>query len=470
MELIQCRVAVPPMPREVSILHCLTREQLQTVARVHLSAVLAGKKRSELASALKRGGIADRDLLAHLSRDELKGLCRKLGLSDIGQKKDVLRVRILRYSSAPKLRREIRTTLRSQGFRVTRDEISLPKEVSKERLREIHKLAVQHRRKRSKDGLFRKENILLKRIANGADVAPEKICPRLIEVKSGTEDELLFRYVGLHWSIPVSSGYGRRLRFLVEDESNGKLIGVIGLGDPVFGIGPRDNWIGWNVSDRRERLRNVMDAFVLGAVPPYSRLLCGKLIALLATSSEVRDAFRRKYDRRVSIIRGESLSAKLALVTTTSALGRSSVYNRLKDGERQAFKSVGFTQGSGEFQFLNGVYDSMVEYAGDCLVATAKHNDWGTGFRNRREVVKKCLADLGLNGDWLYHGIRREIFVAPLARNTRQYLCGEHKKLLWHNRSLADLFSYFRERWLLPRAARDPRYRAFLRNEYVLWD
>ena len=40
------------------------------------------------------------------------------------------------------------------------------------------------------------------------------------------------------------------------------------------------------------RLRNVMDAFVLGAVPPYRELLCGKLVAMLAASDEVRDAFR----------------------------------------------------------------------------------------------------------------------------------------------------------------------------------
>jgi hypothetical protein len=113
----------------------------------------------------------------------------------------------------------------------------------------------------------------------------------LKEVLPDTEDELLFRYARLHGSIPISAGYGRRLRFLVFDERNGKLIGLFGLGDPVFALGPRDAWVGWDAPAKRERLRHVVDAFVLGAVAPYARLLCSKLVALLITSNEVREGF-----------------------------------------------------------------------------------------------------------------------------------------------------------------------------------
>ena len=307
------------------------------------------------------------------------------------------------------------------------------------------------------------------RIASGSDVVPKKIKPILIPVKSDSKDELLFRFTSLHWSIPVSSGYGRRLRFLVVDESNNKLIGIIGLGDPVFSLAARDKWIGWEKDARMERLRNVMDAFVLGAVPPYSLLLCGKLVALLATSDEVRQAFKDKYDRRQSVIRERELSARLAMVTTTSALGRSSIYNRLKLRGRLAFESVGYTQGSGEFQFFNGVYSKMMQFAEKYLEPSAKHGHWGTGFRNRREVVRKCLADVGLAADWLYHGVQREIFVAPLAHNTREFLGGEHTRLRWYKQRADNLFQGFRERWLLPRAEWDDRYADFDRDMYRLW-
>ena len=79
--------------------------------------------------------------------------------------------------------------------------------------------------------------------------------------------------------VPPTSGLRKRgTRYLVEDRSNGKLIGIFALGDPVAGMGARDKWIGWNAEQRRNRLSSVLDAYVCGAAPPYNRLLGGKLI------------------------------------------------------------------------------------------------------------------------------------------------------------------------------------------------
>jgi hypothetical protein len=342
------------------------------------------------------------------------------------------------------LRERVIRSLRAQGFRFRNGAILPPKDLSKERLRELHETAVKHRIERAKEGLFRKEAELLQHIASGGDVSPTRIRPRLVEVLPDSEEELLFRYASLHWSIPVSSGYGRRLRFLVVDDHNGKLIGLIGLGDPVYSLGPRDEWVGWTLSDRKKRLGNVMDAFVLGAVPPYSFLLCGKLVAMLAASDTVLRAFKSKYGGARSVIRRKVHDGRLALITTTSALGRSSVYNRLRLGERLLYQSVGFTKGSGEFHFSNGLYGALTQFAEENCEPTAKQKRWGTGFRNRREVIKKCLPALGLSSDWVYHGIEREVFVVPLARNTREFLKGRHTRLLWYQRSEAQMFEYFR--------------------------
>ncbi len=134
------------------------------------------------------------------------------------------------------LRDRIIRSLRAQGFRVRNGAILPPTNLSKERIRELHETAVEHRTERARDGLFRKEKELLRHVASGSEVVPSRICPRLVEVLPESDEELLFRYASLHWSIPVSSGYGRRLRFLVVDEHNGKLIGLIGLGDPVYAL------------------------------------------------------------------------------------------------------------------------------------------------------------------------------------------------------------------------------------------
>ena len=72
--------------------------------------------------------------------------------------------------------------------------------------------------------------------ASGEDIEPEKIRPEIVEVRSGRKENSLFRFATLNWSVPVSNGFGRRMRFLVFDKYNKKLIGIIGLGDPVFNL------------------------------------------------------------------------------------------------------------------------------------------------------------------------------------------------------------------------------------------
>ena len=368
-----------------------------------------------------------------------------------------------------RLRARVLRSLRTQGFRIRAGLLAPPDLKDKSKLRALHQEAVKHHVARSRPGLERHERRLLSYVAAGKDVVPESIRPRLVLVQPRSEDELLFRYTRMHWSVPVSAGYGRRLRFVIYDESNGKLIGIFGLGDPVFGLNPRDQWIGWDSEARKKRLQCVMDLFVLGAVPPYSHLLCGKLVALLATSQDVRKAFLRKYGGRQSTISRRPLDGRLALLTTTSALGRSSLYNRLKYGGDRVFQSVGFTRGSGDFHFSNGVYGDLRALALEQCDATAKHPLWGAGFRNRRELVRKTLPLLGLSSELSYHGVEREIFVAPLAANTQAFLRGDHQRLRHHNRTVNDIFEWFRDRWLLPRAARDRRYQAFKPEDYRLW-
>ena len=367
------------------------------------------------------------------------------------------------------LRSRVIRSLKKQGFKLRSGLLVPPDAQDKEGLRILHHEAVQRNMERSRPGLERHEGRLLSYIATGKEVIPEKIRPKLVLVQPKSEDELLFRYARMHWSIPVSAGYGRRLRFVVYDESNDKLIGIFGLGDPVFGLRPRDSWIGWSHEEKRKRLQCVMDLFVLGAVPPYSSLLCGKLIALLATSQPVLDAFRLKYGGRRSRINQNILDSRLALLTTISALGRSSLYNRLRYEERPVFQGIGFTRGSGEFQFSNGFYNDLREFALEHCKATAKHPSWGAGFRNRRELIRKALPLLGLSQELLYHGVKREIFVAPLAANAKAFLRGDDQELHYHAHEVGDLFEWFRKRWLLPRSNRDTRYRSFSPSDYRLW-
>src|SRR5260370_12830289 len=118
------------------------------------------------------------------------------------------------------LRQLIEDSLRRQGFRIRDDKIVTSKKLDKSKLRDLHHLSVNHRIEEARRRLAHHEDKLIQRVASGSEITLARICPRLVEVLPDSEDELLFRYASLHWSIPTSSGYGRRLRFLGEDKNN----------------------------------------------------------------------------------------------------------------------------------------------------------------------------------------------------------------------------------------------------------
>ena len=370
--------------------------------------------------------------------------------------------------SAEHLKIAIIQSLCKQGYAVKENLIQMPDNPSKNDFRNLNKLAVQNKLNASGPSIRPYEDRLIRYIANGSEVVPNAIRPKLVVVDQETEYQLLFRYACLHWSIPVSAGYGRRLRFLVFDESNGKLIGLFSLGDPVYSMKARDNWIGWDKENKAQRLYHVMDAYVLGAVPPYSLLLGGKLVAMLVCSNEVRAVFQEKYDGKKTLIKQESKPPYLALVTTTSALGRSSIYNRIRINGYQYWISLGFTQGSGVFHFSNDVYEDIRAFAEKNCKPATRNKAWGTSFRNKNEVVRKCLSQIGLSTRLLYHGIRREIFAAPLGRDSIRFLRGETQQSCFYDWPVTDLSEAFKDRWLLGRAKRKSEYREYSREQYRL--
>jgi hypothetical protein len=370
---------------------------------------------------------------------------------------------------ANSLRRAIRHSLRTQGFEIQRGRVSFRRKRDKRSVRKRHEFAVAKRILRARNSLVAAERELLGYIANGTEVDPQRIRPKLCRVEADTVESQLFRYACLHWSIPISEGYGRRMRYLIFDEANGKLMGLFGLGDPVYAIRARDQWVGWDAEQKRAHLYHVMDAYVLGGVPPYSSLLSGKLVALACACDEVRRVFRKRYSNLKSLILGKKRDAHLVLITTTSALGRSSLYNRVKFGNRLVFESVGYTGGWGEFHFSDGVYERISAFALKNCRPTAKQQNWGKGFRNRRELVRKVLSKIGFSQDMLNHGVQREIFVVCLAKNSRSFLRGQSKSPRYFRAPFSTIADYWRTRWLLPRAQRDITYLAFRKSEWALW-
>jgi uncharacterized protein DUF4338 len=337
-------------------------------------------------------------------------------------------------------------------------------------LRAAHRPAVLATLAQARKALAPWESRMLRSsFAHGKEVQPDRIRPSLVRVQTEPEKRL-FRYAASHWSIPVSNGYGRRLRFLVIDDTNEKLIGVIGLGDPVFALRDRDDWIGWTSDTRLARLRCVLDAFVLGAVPPYSALLGGKLVAALATSTEVQDAFWTTYGQRPARISGTPQEYPLALLTTTSAFGRSSMYNRVRLGGRSLWEPIGHTSGHGEFLFSGDLYDRMRLYVDAHSAPSARSAKWGPkAWRNRREVVRKALVLLQLPMTLHVHGLERSVYAAPLGTKTRAFLAGGAVDPQLIRVTAAELSGAALERWVVPRSHRVDAWRHWDSDEFRLW-
>ncbi len=352
-----------------------------------------------------------------------------------------------------------------------------PSTLSKEGIRAMHAAQRREVLRRELAALGRKVPALLAHFANGREVRPETIDPQLIAVKSEGVTADLFRFATLLWSVPVSKGYGRRMRYLVRDRSNGKLIGVFGLTDPVFNLRARDKWIGWNAEQRRAGLVHVMDAYVVGAVPPYSYLLGGKLVTSLIGSAEVGEAFAKRYAEIPGRISKQRKGARLVLVTVSSALGRSSLYNRLRlfsrsseTGHRRVLVElirVGWTEGYGHFHFSESIFRALRR-----LVKARGHRyadgyQYGDGPNWRMRVARVGLAMLGLDPELVRHGIAREVYVMPLAGNCRDFLCGRVDEVGIDRPRVQEIAKAALERWVLPRAARCPEYTAFEREEIL---
>lgn len=365
------------------------------------------------------------------------------------------------------LKQRILRDLEGQGFRIDKGTISPICLSDKEQIRFLYSMTRQERLEKNKKFLLEKKDTLIKYFAEGKEIEPENFSPAIYPVGSNGLSSNLFRFASLLWSVPVSNGYGRRLRFLVFDECTEKLVGLFALGDPVFNIAVRDQWIGWNQEQRKERLYNVMDIFVLGAVPPYSSLLCGKFIALAATSDIVRNAVWAKYKNSQTIITKQKKKPHLVLLTTASALGRSSLYNRLRTNDGIAFKRLGFTEGWGHFHLNNGTFSKMKEYLegiGHPVVSSYKY---GGGPNWRIRLARTCLKEVGLSNDLLRHGIGREFYAIPLAANFKEYLLGIDCEPSYYSVNFDDLVDFFKERWMIPRSERCPDYKE-LGKETVL--
>ena len=287
-------------------------------------------------------------------------------------------------------------------------------------------------------------------LAAGRDVLNSDIDP-IIEVCENERQHRLFRILRYYWSSPYSEYVGRRIKLIIRDRAikNKPVIGIAALGSPIIHIPERDKYIGWHKTTRTRNLIYTMDAYVIGALPPYNYLLGGKLISYILASKEIRNIYRKKYKDQITIKEKRKVN-KLIGIFTTSLYGNSSQYNRLKYNNELLYRPIGETKGYGTLHLSEETIQLMIKFLKSKGVEVG--HKFGDGPSWVMRVIRSAGDLLGFDSNFLLqHSFKRKIYFVPMAKDSKRFLNGETKQPLFYNYTKKDLVDYWKKRWLVNR-------------------
>lgn len=215
----------------------------------------------------------------------------------------------------------------------------------------------------------------------------------------------------------------------------------------------------------------VADVSVCGAVPPYNHLLGGKLVALLMTSQEVRDAYRNRYSGQVSIISSQMAGraiyrpAELKVLTTTSLYGNgSSQYNRLHlrasdfpELEHDiAWRELAKTAGYGTVHLGSTTVRALREISERLYRARRINHRFGEGASPRLRQIREAVEALGINSSAvLHHATPRIFYGCELHPGAIEELIGSNPATENRGTPIKVIAHLWRLRWLSKRIQND---------------
>lgn len=262
-----------------------------------------------------------------------------------------------------------------------------------------------------------------------------------------TQEQLnIYKYCRFLSSLPFAENVGRRVKFLIRDNSYKKrpIIGIAALGSSIIKLEDRDKWIGWdeNLDIKLKRCKNIMDLYTCISIPPYNELLGGKLICYIMVSNEIRRIVEAKYRNN-----RDNDFTLAAIVTTTCYSKYSSQYNRLKYFNKPLYIRVGLTKGYGKSFVDKKLYNSLKILVSESTKYQTFKFDGGTNssFRILRNGIRKINGNENI---LLNHSLRKGIYIAPLAKNCQEFLQGKDDKIINYDYPLEKLVNYWKDRWL----------------------
>lgn len=213
----------------------------------------------------------------------------------------------------------------------------------------------------------------------------------------------------------------------------------------------------------------IADVSICGAVHPYNDLLGGKLVALMLTSREMREAYAKRYGGQVSLIASQMAGrpitkpAELRILTTTSLYGLgSSQYNRLglKAAEHWGiphdirWKAIATSNGYGTLHLGADTLHALRHLSERRHDARRINNRFGEGTSPRLRQVREGLDVLGIQSDQiLHHATPRIFYGCELDPDASKGLLEPRDRARKRAPSQAAIGEAWRRRWLLGRIA-----------------
>lgn len=210
---------------------------------------------------------------------------------------------------------------------------------------------------------------------------------------------------------------------------------------------------------------SVMEITTCGAVPPYSTMLGGKLVASLMTSPRVIRDYHERYNSSPSQIasrmsgRHITRRSDLVLLGTTSLYSvGSSIYSRVKLPPELGgiqYQFVGTTRGYGSLHISSRTYRTLQELLREHPSLAPQSSAFATGVNYKMRSIASGLSFLGTDR-LQQHGSPRRVYLIPLARNWREYLWGLEPEPDYlcpcaPEEATEELVEFWKRRWFLPR-------------------
>lgn len=183
------------------------------------------------------------------------------------------------------------------------------------------------------------------------------------------------------------------------------------------------------------------DISVCGSIPPYSALLGGKLVCMLAASPEMVAAYQARYGQSCSEIasamagRAIIRPAELVFLGTTSLYGvGSSQYNRVvipaqvaggAEGDEIRYLELGRSESFGTSHYSEQTIKALVELTQQSKDGQRVNSIFGEGVSPKLRKVRAGMDLIGFPTESLLrHGRNRIVYGVTLVKNVREFLLG----------------------------------------------